>query len=227
MKKKTKPSGRKQGRLSAEETAELPDRLMDAALEEFTAHGFGQTTMEKIARRAGASTKTLYSRFPNKVELLHAVVQRMINRTLDAHSAATSVDPRLVKPEVFLTSLGRLMNMGISGPGIGLIQLAYSEARHVRQLADSYNATLTRGRGIFRSALECWQDQGLLPNLRNPDLAASLCISILSDTGRIRAALGRPMTPEEIEAHVPLAVEIFLRGCGYTFGEKVRAVTKR
>ncbi len=217
MKKKLSLGARRPGRLSAGEMAELPDRLLDAAQEEFSADGYGKTTMEKIARRAGASTKTLYSRFPNKAALLHAVVQRQVDRTLSAHTATTSVDPRQVAPEIFLNSIGRLMNAAIGGIGLSLIQIAFSEARHEPKIAESYSATLARGRGVFRHALECWKEQGLLPKLKDAELSAGLCISILSDTGRIRAALGQPMTQAEIEVHVPLAVEIFLRGCGYAF----------
>jgi AcrR family transcriptional regulator len=42
------------------------DRLLDAALEVFNERTFADTTMEQIARRAGASTKTLYARYADK-----------------------------------------------------------------------------------------------------------------------------------------------------------------
>jgi len=38
---------------------------------------------------------------------------------------------------------------------------------------------------------------------------------MLTDAARIRTALGDPMTPAEIDAHVGLAADVFLRGCGY------------
>jgi AcrR family transcriptional regulator len=215
MKKKTKEAPRRPGRLSAEEMAELPDRLLDAALAEFNAHGFGDTTMEKIARRAGASTKTLYSRYDNKAALLNGVVERIIRRALASHAAATSVDPRNVKPEIFLNSLGTKIVTGVSTEGIGLIQLAFAEAKRNPQLAAMYNGTLAGGRAIFRGALEAWQAQGLLPDLKDSERAAGLCISMITDGARIRAAMGQPFSAAEIEAHVPYAVNLFLRGCGY------------
>ena len=38
---------------------------------------------------------------------------------------------------------------------------------------------------------------------------------MLTDTGRIRTALGQQMIQTEIDAYVPYATDIFLKGCGY------------
>ena len=64
-KKTTKARGGP-GRLSAEDAALLPDRLLDAALELFNERTYAEATMEQIARRAGASTTTLYARYADK-----------------------------------------------------------------------------------------------------------------------------------------------------------------
>src|SRR5579872_6983661 len=103
MKKKPRkvaPSG--PGRLSAEASAALPDRLMDAAFHLFSRKGYADTSMEEIARAANASTKTIYSRYANKAELLKAVVERIIARVATAHAAETSHDAGKVEPRFFL-----------------------------------------------------------------------------------------------------------------------------
>jgi hypothetical protein len=46
-------------------------------------------------------------------------------------------------------------------------------------------------------------------------MAATLLISMLTDMGRIRTAMGEPMSDAEIAAYIPYATDIFLRGCGY------------
>jgi len=203
------------GRLSAEDTAALPDRLLDAALELFSAQGYAGTSMEEIAKRAGASTKTLYSRYAGKAELLKGVVVRIMSRVQAAHAAETSPDPGQVDPRVFLVGLGRRILAGMSGEGAGLIQIAFSEARRAPELARMYDETLEIGCGNFRRALEIWKGQGLLPDLPDPGRAATLCISMISDPTRIRTAMGQPLSQAEIDAHVPFAVDMFLRGCGY------------
>ena len=86
-KPKKKPASNGPGRLSAEAAAAVPDRLMDAAFGLFSRQGYADTSMEEIARTANASTKTIYSRYANKAELLKAVVQRIITRAMAAHAA--------------------------------------------------------------------------------------------------------------------------------------------
>jgi len=211
--KKTARTG--PGRLSAEDAAALPDRLLDAALELFSAQGYAGTSMDEIAKRAGASTKTLYSRYAGKAELLQAVIARIMARALAAHAAETSPDPGQVDPRIFMVALGRRMLTGLGGEGAGLIQIAFSEARRAPELARIYNETLKMGCGNIRRALEIWKDQKLLPDLPDPEQAAALCISMMSDPARIRTAMGQPLSKAEIDAHVPFAVDMFLRGCGY------------
>lgn len=213
-KKAQKPRGGP-GRLSAEDAARLPDRLLDAALELFNEKTFADTSMEQIARRAGASTKTLYARYADKAEVVEAVVNRTIERTLAAQAAVASMDPAQIDPRSFIVGLGTRIVSGIGGEGAGLISIALSEARRFPIITKMYNATLSRGRGIFQHALEVWQAQGLLPDLTHPDLAAKLLISVLTDMARIRTAMGDPMSKEEVEIFIPYATDLFLRGCGY------------
>ena len=214
-KKKSAKSRSGPGRLSAEDAAKLPDRLLDAALELFNERTFADTTMEQIARRAGASTKTLYARYADKAAVVDAVVDRIIKQALEAHAAATSIDPRQVDPRVFVIGLGTRIVTQISGEAAGLISIALSEARRFPIITKQYNATLSRGRGLFRNALELWHQDGLLPDLVNPEMAAMLLVSMLTDMARIRTAMGNPMTKAEIDAFIPYAADMFLRGCGY------------
>ncbi len=213
-KKSAKPRGGP-GRLSAEDAAKLPDRLLDAALELFNERTFADTTMEQIARRAGASTKTLYARYSDKAAVVDAVVNRIIKQALEAHAMATAIDPRQVEPRTFILGLATRILTQISGEAAGLINIALSEARRFPIITKMYNATLARGRGIFQNALEIWHQDGLLPDLVNPPMAAMLLISMMTDMARIRTAMGDPMTKAEIDAYAPYAADMFLRGCGY------------
>jgi AcrR family transcriptional regulator len=216
MRKKSKKPKLGPGRLSANEAAKLPDRLLDAALELFNVRGYANTTMEHIAKEAGASTKTIYSRYPNKAAILRAAVNRIVEKSLAAHFSTIRVDPRDADPRDFIVSLGRQIATAISGgEGGSLVYLALSEARRFPELAELYTTGIARGAGFFRTALEDWKANGLLPDLTNIDSGARLCLSMVSDTARIRVALGKPMKPSEIESHVAFAADIFLRGCGY------------
>jgi TetR/AcrR family transcriptional repressor of mexJK operon len=201
------------GRLTAEEAARLPDRLLDAALELFNENGYAGTSMEQIARRAGASTKTLYARFADKPAVVQAVVNRIIEASLKAAGVATPDPGR--DPRRFIIALGTEIVTNIGQAGAGLIQIAFSEARHSPVIARMYNATLARGRDLLRNALERWHAAGLLPDLKDPEMAAMLLLSLLTDMARIRTAMGESMSEKEIAAYIPYATDLFLKGCGY------------
>ena len=212
-KKKTTKARGGPGRLSTEETARLPDRLLDAAFQLFSERGYGDTSMEHIARLAGASTKTLYARYPDKGTVLQAVVDRIIERSLAA-SGFDKSDPGR-DPRSYIVTLGTDIVTNIGRVGAGLIQVAFSEARRFPAITKMYNTTLAHGRGVFCAALEHWRAAGLLPELKDTEMAARLLVSMLTDMQRIRTAMGDSMSEAEIAAYIPFATDIFLRGCGY------------
>ncbi len=201
----------KPGRLPAEEAAKVQDRLLDAALALFNEKGYAKTSMEEIARRAGASTKTLYARFEGKPDLLQALVMRLVETTLATVGHATPER----EPRAFLIALGTEIVTNMNKAGHGLLHIALSEARHNQAICKHYNQNLAYGRGLFRQALEGWQAKGLLPELKDAELGATLLMSMLTDMARIRAAMGDPMSKSEIAQYMPYATDVFLRGCGY------------
>ena len=66
------------GRPSRAEALQLRERILVAATHLFLAEGYGSTTIESVAARAGVSKRTLYDRFDDKAVLFAAVVHRII-----------------------------------------------------------------------------------------------------------------------------------------------------
>lgn len=60
--------------------------VLDAALIEFSKHGFAATRMDDVARRAGLSKGGLYAHFASKEHLLEALLSRQLQPTLMAES---------------------------------------------------------------------------------------------------------------------------------------------
>lgn len=201
------------GRLSAVDAANLPDRLLDAALAEFSTKGYEGSTMEQIAKAAGASTKTLYARYANKAELVQAVVRRLIERTLAA--AIGNIDPKGVEPRMFLNAMLNAVANEVT-LRVGINRFALNEAYRHPELQEFYANAIGRGIGIIRGALDGWRDAGLLPLLNDSQMAATICLSMTTDRPRIRAVLGVPMARDEVAEYVGAAVDLFLKGLGYT-----------
>src|SRR5579859_2837038 len=71
---------RRGGRPSKVEAEQLGDRILDVATELFLAEGYGATSIESVARRAGIAKRTFYARFTDKAALFAAVVHRIVER---------------------------------------------------------------------------------------------------------------------------------------------------
>ena len=149
--------------------------------------------------------------------MVQAVVNRIIEASLKAAGAATPDPGR--DPRRFIVALGTEIVTNIGQAGAGLIHIALSEARHSPVIARMYNATLARGRGLLRNALEQWHAAGLLPDLKDAEMAAILLLSMLTDMARIRTAMGESMREQEIATYIPYAADIFLKGLGYRPGK--------
>jgi AcrR family transcriptional regulator len=204
------------GRLSAKDTAEIPDRLLDAATALFTARGFANSTMEAIAKQAGASSKTIYSRYANKEQVLSAVVQRLLQRAVGADGLTAGPHAALESPPDFLLRIGReLAALSEAREVAGLNRLIMSEAFRFPELSHLFIDLHDRATSVVRMPLEKWHNDGLLPDLPTPRLAAMLFVEMVASIPRVRALLGEPLSHRESSALVATAVSLFLRGCGY------------
>lgn len=205
------------GRLSAEQAAELPDRLLDAALKAFAENGFANATMDGIAREAGASTKTIYARYSNKSDILKAVVKRMIARTIDAHRSTAPLDVETTELRQYVLTLCLAVARQISNEAAPLGRLVIAEGHWVSELRKLHDESQATGVRAIREGLELWHHKGLLPDLAATDVerAAVLCLSMATDWARIRTSMGETPGDADVERYVTFAVDVFLRGCGY------------
>jgi AcrR family transcriptional regulator len=80
MRRRASNAAARGGRPSRADALRLRERILEAATELFLAEGYGSTSIEAIARRAGVSKRTLYDRFDDKPALFTAVVHRIIGQ---------------------------------------------------------------------------------------------------------------------------------------------------
>src|SRR5688500_14843312 len=71
---------RRGGRPTLAETSRLDQDVREAALELFLEHGYDGTSMDAIARAAGTTKASLYSRFAGKDTVFRAVFEWAMNR---------------------------------------------------------------------------------------------------------------------------------------------------
>src|SRR5258708_37788811 len=101
-----RPKRRGGGRPWLEEAKQLHGRILDAAADIFFDRGYGETSVEAIASRAGIGKLTLYRRFPGKAALFDAVVRRLFDQWI---AALAEVGDRDGAADDVLTALGPQM----------------------------------------------------------------------------------------------------------------------
>lgn len=209
---RAKPRG--PGRLSAAETALLETRLLDAAEGVFVEQGYARSSMDAIARAAGASRKTIYARYANKAEVLTAVVDRLLESAMSPHREQTRDTTARGEPRALLLQIARELASLSEAPHVaGINRLVFAEALQAPDLARLFLDLHARAADEVRDNLEALRDEGSLPRLPDSRLAAVIFIEMVASMPRLRALLGSPLGRKATHDLTEAAVEIFLHGC--------------
>lgn len=69
--------------IERETTIEKIEKILQGAMQEFLAHGYAGTSMDKVAARAGVSKATVYSHFRDKEGLFKALIQQSAHQKFE------------------------------------------------------------------------------------------------------------------------------------------------
>src|SRR6185312_5934969 len=102
----------------------------------FLSHGFGTTSIEAVAKRAGISKRTFYHRFRGKEVLFEAVVRRLIEQWMPPLDAATLVAPDDADMADTLSRAARyILAVALTPEALALHRLVIAEAPRFPGLA--------------------------------------------------------------------------------------------
>jgi AcrR family transcriptional regulator len=206
---------RRGGRPSRAAAALLPERILEAATALFLAEGYGATSIEAVAQRAGISKRTFYHRFPGKAALFEAVVHRIIERLRPPPGTPLYDEGSL---EEVLLRLARLaLRAALTPMALALNRLMVAEAQRFPELAQIALREGSRAAAVGRIAalLEREARAGRL-TLGRPEFAAAQFLEIVLALPQRRAlGLGQPMTEAELDVWVLDCVNLFLNGCRF------------
>src|SRR5579863_7334826 len=121
------------GRPSRLASAQLSDRILDVATVLFLGDGFGATSIEAVAKRAGISKRTFYHRFRGKEELFEAVVRRLIERWMPPFDAALLEAPNLAA--ALQRAAEHLLEVALTPEALALYRVMIAEAERFPGLA--------------------------------------------------------------------------------------------
>lgn len=207
------------GRPSRAAAERLGETILEAASALFLSEGYGVTSIEAVARRAGISKRTFYSRFRDKAELFGAVVHRVVERLRPAGDASLFEGGTL---EEILTRLARvILRAALSPQALALHRLIQAEATRFPELAAVVTERGGSREAVARIAalLEREARAGHLA-LDNASFAAAQFLQMVVALPQRRAlGLGTPMTPPELDAWARDTVGLFLNGCRRRAGD--------
>jgi TetR/AcrR family transcriptional repressor of mexJK operon len=199
------------GRPSRQQSAQLADRILDVAETLFLGHGFGTTSIEAVAKRAGISKRTFYHRFSGKELLFEAVVRRLIDRWLPPFDTGLLSPPKLA--DALLSAAEYMLQIALTPEALALHRLVIHEAQRFPSLARIMHE-LGAASGIERIAkhLEPRIKSGELRAIDPRFAAEQFILSVITGPQRRALGLGIPLNAAEIAIHASNAVTLFLDG---------------
>ncbi len=133
--KAKKVQARVPGRPTQQAAAALRDICLEAALDEFFAHGFEGATIDGVAKRAKASRATVYRMFGNKEALFRAVHQWFMERRQSNLRALLEDD---LQPYAMLVALiEKIYQDSVRPRDLAVTRLFVAESHRFPELTDS------------------------------------------------------------------------------------------
>jgi len=199
------------GRPSRDAAEQLGEKILAVATELFLRDGYGATSIETVARRAGVAKRTFYHRFPDKAALFAAVVRGVVARLRPSDDASLFMGGTL--DEILLQLARAILRAALVPEALAFFRLILSEAARFPDLSAVVASVGASEEGIRRIAalLERFGDRGgagLAPRFA----AAQFLFMVLTVPQRRALGLGTPMTEAELDAWAKDTVALFLGG---------------
>jgi AcrR family transcriptional regulator len=181
--------------------------ILDAALELFVADGYAQVSMRNIAAKVDYSPAAIYSYFPSKDDIFHALAVEGFRLLGTAHmTSAPSADPL----DDIRTAPWQLYEFSKRQPQY--FALVFLD-RHVPRIArDSEQfAFMVEIKNAIRTRMQRCIDTGVFPPTLEADVALRLILAPVMGLAMLRLS-GRLMPHEDADALVRDAIETTIAG---------------
>lgn len=201
---------RARGRPRLEQVAIIESNVLDVALQEFLAHGYGGTAMRQIVKSAHISKTTLYSRFVSKEVLFRAIMRQQTER-FSAWTSLGSPSGALNLAEGLKAYANRALAISLEGDLLAINRLITSESHRFPELG---TAAAERCRlGVAQVAWfieQCTQGEGR--RVKNASAIAEVFILMLRGWYMNIMMTNGTVTAAEREAWVERVVAMLMAG---------------
>jgi TetR/AcrR family transcriptional regulator, mexJK operon transcriptional repressor len=189
---------------------EKAGRILAAARTLFLQRGFGETSMDAIARHAAVSKATLYSHFDSKAALFAALMVTECRHLADAIGRRALDEPDI--RDALLQVAHDFNNLLCSGDGLTMYRIVVAEAPRFPELGQVFydsgpTIMIDRIAAILRRAA----DRGLL-EVPDPRIAAVQFISLIRGELHLTRVLGLKRASKNPADYIEASVDLFLAG---------------
>jgi AcrR family transcriptional regulator len=121
-------------------SSEKAEAILEGGMQEFLAHGYAATSMERVAIAAGVSKATVYSHFQDKEGLFIALIQRLVEGKFRSVFGPANAQVLQTAPEIVLRDLAnRLLDTCMSEPQfLNFMRVILGESGRFPQLARAF-----------------------------------------------------------------------------------------
>lgn len=189
--------------------------ILAAARTLFLKLGYGETSMDAIARRAAVSKATLYSHFDGKAALFAALIVTECRHLSDEIGRRALDEPDI--REALLQVAHDFNNLLCTGYGLTMYRIVVAEVPRFPELGRIFydsgpTIMIERIANVLRRATE----RGLL-NVGDPRIAAIQFISLVRGELHLTRVLGLKRASKNPADYIEASVDLFL--AGYRAGE--------
>lgn len=170
--------------LEASGDTKAQDKLIQAAIRQFSLHGFGSTTLRSLAEEAGVNISLVSYYFGSKEGLYRAAISQFGHEQLAAARKVLTSQQNLEGVRAQLCEfLGELFSCYVKSPD--LVRLIYSEADKCTPLIkEIFRESFFEIYNTLVSFLRGAQEQGVLKAQFDPQSAAALLLAGYSQAVR-------------------------------------------
>jgi TetR/AcrR family transcriptional regulator, mexJK operon transcriptional repressor len=203
---------RRSGRPPRADALKLRQKILQVATELFLEQGYGSTSIEAVAARAGVSKRTFYDRFDDKAALFAAVVHYIIEHIRPPADVPLLAGASL--PEILQRLAGLILRAALSPQALALHRLVTGESSRFPELAF---AVETEGRQSeatdLIAGLLAREQRNAKIDVEDQRFAADQFIYMVVTLPQRRAlGFGTPITAAELDVWAHKVVVLFLQG---------------
>ncbi|WP_262964660.1 TetR/AcrR family transcriptional regulator [Methylobacter psychrophilus] len=189
------------------------DRLLDTALKLFLENGYGNLSLEIIAKDAHVSMRTIYNEFGGKAGLFGAVIKRYTDSFVTGLSEDSTLEGR---PEEALIAFAKQFLRGIIHPdAVRIRAILIGESIRFPDLALQFYEQGPQRNSFYLAQFFARQQQAGYFIAIDPRVLADQFLSVIRSERFQKLQLGLEQAPEEaeIDTWVRQAASLFLHGC--------------